>query len=246
MRSILLAGCATAITGAMTGAPLLAQTQPARPVVQADETILRVAGEGAVKAAPSVMEVTIGVVTTGATAAEALEANNRKLAPVLAMLRERGIPASDIRTSDLEVEARYVDPRGAEEDRIIGFRASNFVTVTSRDLDGAGELVSALFDAGANTIDGPVFTVAEDEREALTRVAEADALREARAQAENTAEALGLRVSRVLLVSDSTVRFTAGSRTIIVTGSRISRTPIEPGEVEVTAQYNVEFALGPQ
>ncbi len=119
------------------------------------------------------------------------------------------------------------------------------MTVESRDLASAGDMVSALFDAGANSISGPEFAVAEENIERLTRQAEADALREARAQADATASALGMRVSRVLLVSDSQVQMSKGNGAIIVTGGRIAQTPIEPGEITVEARYNLEFALVP-
>jgi uncharacterized protein len=224
--------------------PAAAQTEPARPVVLPSETILRVQGEGSVAAKPSRMIVTIGVETTGATAAEALDANNRKLAPVIEALRNRGIPASDIQSSSLDVSPIYSDD---DDLRITGFQASNNLSVTSRDLGKAGELISLLFDAGANSIDGPEFLVGEDQMEPLARLAEADALREARAQAESTARALGMKVSRILLVSDSQVKFRSGSGYVItVTASRIARpTPIEPGEITVSAEYDVEFALVP-
>lgn len=222
--------------------PAAAQTEPARPVVQPNETILRVQGEGSVAVKPSRMVVTIGVETTGTTAGEALDANNRKLAPVIEALRDRGIPASDIQSSSLDVSPVYSDD---DELEITGFLASNSLSVTSRDLARAGELISLLFDAGANTIEGPEFLVAEDQEEKLARLAEADALREARAQAESTAEALGMKVSRILLVSDSQVSFRSGSGYVItVTANRIARpTPIEPGEITISAKYDLEFAL---
>ncbi|MBD2841578.1 SIMPL domain-containing protein [Erythrobacter rubeus] len=230
---------------AMVASPLAAQTAPARPVVQPEETILRVKGEGVVTATPTQMTATIGMETVAATAATALDANNRRLGPVVEMLRAQGIAASDIQTSGLEVQPQYSDQRDRREERIIGFRASNRLTVTSRDLERAGELISALFNAGVNSIDGPYFAVAEGAKEPLTREAEADALREAQAQAESTAAALGMRISRVLLVSDSEVEFQNGSGYIVVTGSRLARTPIEPGQIEIKAEYDVEYAAIP-
>ncbi len=227
--------------------PASAQTEPARPVVLANETIVRVQGEGAATGQPARMQISIGVETTAATAAEALDANNRKLAPVVATLKEQGIAASDIQTTELDVSPQYADRRNSNENRIIGFTATNRVRVTSGDLENAGTLVSLLFDAGANSISGPDFMVAEDQVGPLTRAAETDALMDAREQAENVAAALGMQVSRVLLVSDSEVDFSNGSGLIVVTGSRlVSTTPIEPGEISVTANYNVEFALTPR
>ncbi|MEE4538978.1 MAG: SIMPL domain-containing protein [Erythrobacter sp.] len=224
-------------------APVHAQSEMARPVVLPGETILRVVGEGKVQAPPTQMTIEIGVESLGATAAEALDANNRQLEPVIEALRERGIAASQFQTSDLSVEPQYSNDRGRQSERITGFMATNTLSVTTNDLDQAGALVSVLFDAGANRIDGPRFSVAPQDEGLLTRAAQAQALENAREEAENVAETLGLAISRILLVSDSSVVFRGGARGITVTGSRISRTPIEPGEVSITARYNVEFAL---
>jgi len=235
------AGLATSLPSVV-----FAQTEQARPVVEADETIMRVKGTGSVTAPPEVMTISIGVTTTAPTAAQALDENNRKLAPVLAKLREEGIVASDIRSSDLDVEPQFAEGRARGADRIIGFRAYNSVEVTTDALERAGDLVSLLFDVGANSINGPRFTVKDTTRERLVRDAESAALREGRAQAEATAKALGMRVGRLLLVSDSQVEFRDGSGYIVVTGSRVARTPIEPGEITIEADYDMEFTLIPE
>lgn len=238
MRSLWLA-----LTALLAVAPAHAQTAPASPVVLPGETILRTKGEGRVSVAPARMQIFIGVATTGASAAEALELNSAKLAPVIEVLRAQGIAPADIQTDGLSVEPEYSDARGRDSERIIGFRANNRIKVVSRDIGAAGDLISLLFEAGANRIDGPEFLVAEEDEERLARLAEADALREARAQADAAAAALGMRVNRVLLVSDSTVQFRSGSGVIVVTGSRLSRVPVEPGEISIEAEYDVEFAL---
>src|SRR3990167_270879 len=224
-----------AFAALLVASPLAAQTEMARPVVQSNETILRVQGEGFVLAKPKRMSISIGVVTTAPTAAAALDANNRKLAPVIDALLSFGISPANIQTSSLEVDPQFSDDRSRTEDRIIGFRASNKVSVQTRELEKAGELISLLFDVGANSVDGPFFLVAEEDEEAIERKAETAALIEAREQAENVADALGMRVARVLLISDSDVQFSDGSGYIVVTGSRIAPTPIEPGEIKVDA-----------
>ena len=229
---------------AAQGAPVSAQAEMARPVVLPGETILRVEGIGEISTPPEVMRMSVGVVTTADTAAAALDENSRKIAPVIEILRDAGIMPSDIQTSGLNVEAQFADTSDVDFDRIIGFRAENRIKFTSRDIGQAGELISLLFDAGANEIDGPYFAVAESNIETLSRQAEANALREARAQADATAATLGMKVSRILLISGSNVNFAGDSSGfIVVTARKRTATPIEPGEITVNATYDVEFAL---
>lgn len=235
-----------AILAAVWATPALSQIASPQPVVLAKETLVLVTGEGTVSADPARMEISIGVATTSSTAAEALDANNAKMAPVIEALRREGIDPSDIRTSGLSVDAQYADRRASQEDRIIGFRAENTIQVSTSNLDRAGDLVSLLFDAGANTISGPEFFVAEEDEERLARLAEIAALQEARAQAETVAETLGLKVSRALVVSDRRVHFSESSVSrVTITGSRIMPTPLEPGKIDVDASYSVVYALIP-
>ena len=93
-----------AFAALLVASPLAAQTEMARPVVHSNETILRVQGEGFVLAKPKRMSISIGVVTTASTAAAALDANNRKLAPVIDALLSFGISPANIQTPSLEVD----------------------------------------------------------------------------------------------------------------------------------------------
>ena len=234
-----------ALVLAFLSTPALAQSGTPTPIVSPNETILRVSGEGSVEIAPEIARISIGVTTTGATAMEALSKNNQDSSRLVKAIREAGIAGRDVQTSDLSVEPEYAEDD--EEDRIIGWRAINSLTVTTADLENLGDLITVLFDAGGNTANAPDFDLTEASKLRALRDAERKALAEARDQAEATAAALGMRVARTLLVSDSKVNFSGGGRYIVVTGSRMSRpaVPIEPGMIEVQAEYSVEYALVP-
>ena len=235
-----------AISLALLATPVFAQSGSPTPAVLANETILRVSGEGAVEIAPEIAKISIGVTTTGATAMEALSKNNKDSSRLVQAIRAVGIAAREVQTRDLSVEPEYAEDE--EVDRIIGWRATNSLTVTTAELENLGDLMGVLFEAGGNTADTPDFDLTEGSKLRATRDAERKALDEARDQAEATATALGMRISRTLLVSDSNVNFSGGGRYIVVTGSRISRStvPIEPGLIEVQAKYSVEYALVPR
>ena len=218
------------------------------PAVQLGETLLLVEAEGRETVTPDRMRMTIGVVTTGGTAAEALDANNRRMSAVIAALESFAVDKAGIQTTDFSVEPQFSDDRGASESRaILGYKAQNTVSVETRELDKAGAMIASAFEAGANSVDGPFFDVGDVEAEATIRRVERLALANARGQAVNMAGALGLRVSRILRVSDRDIDFprsySKGGGLIVVTGSRIAATPIVPGEIPVTVEVFVEFAL---
>ncbi|HEX8481270.1 MAG TPA: SIMPL domain-containing protein [Allosphingosinicella sp.] len=210
--------------------------------------LLKVEAEGQHLSRPDLMEITAGVVTTGRTAKEALAANNLLANRLLAAVRQNGIEARDVQTSELSVTAQFSpDESDGEEEarvrRITGYVARNRLRLQLRELRRAPDIVGALFEAGANEVQGPSFGLS-DEAPAL-RAARRAAVTEARAQAETYAEALGMKIARVLRVSEN--RFaTEGEQYITVTGSRVRPTPLEPGEVATTVEIFIDYAMVPR
>jgi uncharacterized protein YggE len=232
----------------------LAGPVAAQPVVTLapGETLLNVEAEGEVQSRPDVMAISAGVVTTGATAAEAVPANATLAQRLIAAVHDAGIGARDVRTTNFHVEPRFEGGRREEDrddtapPRIIGYVVENTVSIELHDLSTARSVISHLFEAGANSVSGPTFGLSNDE--SARRAAERAAIAEARAKADNYAVSLGRRVGRVLRIGERQVWTESDNegQTIMVTGNRIPATPIEPGEISTRARIYVDFALAPQ
>jgi uncharacterized protein YggE len=218
-----------------------APAQPADPA--AAGTLLQIEAKGSVKARPDRMMVYAAVVTTGATAAEALDRNNMLAASLIDAVRKSGLRVGGLKTSQLTVDPRFAEPRRDDAPtRIMGYVARNQLDVEIAEVAQAGSLISLLFEAGANEIRGPVFGLRDPAP--MRRAAERAAIAEARAEAQNYAAALGLKVARVVRVFDRNFRDTDDG-SIVVTGSRVRPTPVEPGEISFETTVNVEFLLTP-
>ena len=236
-----------AITTALAVASPVA-AQPA-PELLPGEVLISVEAEGRHASRPDAMTITAGTVTTGATAAEAVAANNALAQRLIEAVRAARIDPRDVRTSHFSVEPRFEGGRGESDEerpppRILGYVVENRLEIRLRDLANADTLISRLFDAGANSVGGPRFALSDDR--AARRAAERAAVAEARAEAENYAAALGRRVGRVLRISDRRAWTEPSGERLYVTGSRIPATPIEPGEIETRAVVFVDFALEPE
>jgi uncharacterized protein YggE len=224
-------------------APVAAAAQPAITLAP-NEALVSVEAEGRFASRPDVMTISAGTVTTGATAAEAVAANAALAQRLVAAVRAAGIEPRDVRTAHFRVEPRFEGGRrNADESeqppRIVGYVVTNNLSVRLRDLSGAEALIARLFEAGANSVGGPAFSLADDR--------EARRAAERRAIEENYAAAVGRRVGRLLRISDRRVWTEASNEgAIIVSGSRIPPTPIEPGEIETRAIVYVDFALVPR
>jgi uncharacterized protein YggE len=265
MRSISLILAAGAMASAM---PVLAQ--PAPPVVVAPgNTVLTVSAEGRTLRQPELAVFTAGVTTQGQTAATALGENSQAMTRVIAALRRAGIAERDIQTSNLSIQPVYADPnRDAmlaarasgqpfippppeqQVPRIIGYQASNQVSVRQRNLRDFGRVIDTLASAGANQINGPAFQM-DDDRAALDE-ARLDAMANAKARAELYARATGLRVARILSISETggyygppPVAF-ARMASMDVAAPPPPPAPVQPGELQLNTSVVVLYELAPR
>lgn len=246
MRLVIAAGLAISGIGAASAAS--AQAVDIR--LQAGEVLLKVEGEGEDRSRPDTMTITAGVVTTGGNAREALQANSLLANRLIEAVRANGVEARDVRTSRLSVVPRFnqgEEDRAEQEarrPRILGYVASNEVELRLRDLSKAAGIVNDLFAAGANKVTGPNFSHA-DPKPAEARARRA-AVADAQAEGSDYAEALGMKIARVLRVSQRGDFDRENRGEIIVTGSRIAGAPIEPGEIVTRVQVWIHYAMVPR
>jgi uncharacterized protein YggE len=226
---------------ALASAPIAAQSGPL-PVLSG--TRLDVVATGEVTRVPDIALVNAGVVTLAPTATAAIEQNAARMEAVRTALRRAGVADRDIQTSaiNLNPEYRYQD---GQPPILTGYRAGNQVTVRFRDIRNTGRILDALVAQGANQINGPTLTL--DKPQAALDEARTAALRTAQARADLYARALGKRVARVLVVSETggvgpMVR-TFDAAEIAVTGSRVAKTEIDPGEQTVAVTLTVSYEL---
>ena len=228
----------------MAGWASSAAAQQAVTVVQTTGTRLDIVATGEVTRVPDIALITAGVVTKAATATAAIGENANRMARVRAALRRAGIADRDIQTSsvNLNPDYRYVDNQPPQ---LTGYQASNNVSIRFRDIRRTGAILDALVAEGANQLNGPNLTV--DKPEAALDEARVAAIAAGRARANLYAGALGLRVVRLISVSeqgaDQPRPMAMMASDIMVTGTRIKRTEIDPGEQKIATSVSMSFEL---
>lgn len=207
--------------------------------------VITVSGDGRIQATPDVAEITIGVVTTASTASEALEQNSVKTTQALQAIMNAGIPEKDIQTRGLSVQPVEAPRRTPDAPlQITGYRASNTVEVTIRDLSNnrVGVVVDAANKAGANVTGGISFRLENDQQarqDALTK-----AIENARAKADAMARASGKTIRGVRAVTESGVSVPVLQRAMAATADvapAASAPPVQSGELTITARVTVVF-----
>jgi uncharacterized protein YggE len=192
------AGLGLALTFAAAPA-VLAQTEPPAADTMFRATTFNLSAYGETRVEPDMATITLGVMTEGKTAAEAMAANATRMTAVVASLKKAGIAEKDIQTSNLNLNPQY----RYEENKppiLTGYQASNQVTIRVLDLKKLGQAVDATVNAGANQIHGIAFGLVD--ATAAENAAREAAVKALAAKADLYAKATGHRVSRLVTLSE--------------------------------------------
>ena len=213
---------------------------------------LTVQGTGQVQTAPDEATVRLGVVAQRPTAREAQGEVNRIANAVLAAIGKLGVPREQIQTSELQLYPVYAQDtpppeRGVPaEPRIVGYRATNVVSVRLEKLDLIGPVVDAGLEAGANQVEGVNFGL----RGALA--ARQQALRQAanagKQKAEALADALGVRLVGLLEVAEGGAQVVTpryANVRMAMESAQMDTTPVSPGQVSVEATVTLTYRIEP-
>jgi len=205
-------------------------------------TRLDVTATGEVTRVPDVAIITAGVVSRSATATAALQDAANRMAKVLAALKRAGVADRDLQTSNVSLNPEYRYPQN-ESPQLTGYTATNQLTVRFRDIAASGKILDALVSQGANQINGPNLTI--DKPEAALDEARANAVAIGRARAEAYARSLGLRVVRIVAVSESGGYAVPPPMPPVVMMARMEAqsTKIEPGEQKLQVSLAMTFEL---
>lgn len=206
-------------------------------------TRLDVNATGEVTRIPDIAVISAGVVSRAATAAGALQDSADRMQRVLTALKRAGVEDRDIQTSNVGLNPEYRYPQN-EAPQLVGYTASNTVTIRFRDIRNSGKILDALVGEGANQINGPALTI--DKPEAALDEARAKAIAIGRARADLYARSLGLHVVRVVSVNESGGGYPVPPPVPMMAAARTfdaAQTKIEPGEQKLQVSLAMTFEL---
>ncbi|MFT4198761.1 MAG: SIMPL domain-containing protein [Pseudoxanthomonas sp.] len=238
-RTALLA-LALALTGSL--APPAGAQSDLGYALPADGTLLSVSAEAEASQTPDVARLSTGVVTQAADADTAMRQNATQMDRLMAAIRGAGIADKDIQTSGISLNPQY-DHLDGKPPRITGFQASNTVDLKVRDIGRLGQVLETLAAQGASRINGPDFEI--DQPDPVYDKARLAALDKARARAETYAKALGLKVRRVVSISEGTGFSPRPLQKMArVQAMDAAAPPVSPGETTLSVSLEVVFELG--
>lgn len=242
-RLLSLLGVVALLAIAVISAPLLAG-QP-RPVLAADDTpsehTISVTGTGSVFVAPDVADVSLGVQVQKPNLAPARDEAANRMTAVIAALHALGIDDADIRTTTVDVSPTY--DYNMSTPMITGYQVTNMVAVHVRDLDKLAGVIDDSVAAGATTVSGISFDMAD--RSAAEQQAREAAVHDARSRADTLASTSGVSIVGVASISES---YSAPWRVYPVADKGFVEAaapmPIQPGTSEIVITVSIAYLIG--
>jgi uncharacterized protein YggE len=237
---------ASLVLSACAGAVQAADKASAGALQVAGETSIRtlsVNGSSQVMLTPDIVYIYVGVHSEDKDANQAVSANSERTQEVIAALVAAGIAEKDIQTTNFSVYPRQdFGPSGETLDTIT-FVVDNSVYVTVRDIDKIGDVLNEAMSAGANSISGITFDVAD--KSAAISGARAQAIADARSQAEELAEAAGVTLGEIHTINSYSNYppqpfYGLGGGSAMEAAASV---PISPGQLTLTIEVNVVYEI---
>lgn len=222
-----------------------AAAQSERVEIRPATDTISVNGTGRATVTPDRFTFNVGVQTVANTVDEAVKENNRRVASVIAALRQAGAEERQIQTSQFNIWPQQEHGQG-KLPRIIGYQVTNTITVRSTKVAEAGRLLGVAIAAGVNTSSGINFEVSDPAagRERGLRAAFEDA----RAKATVLAQASGRTLGSAIHIAEGGVAqvrppYPAPRAMTMEAHAAAVDIPVESGEQELVFNVSVTFAL---
>jgi len=207
---------------------------------EAPPSFISVTGEARISVPPDLAQIDAGVTSDGKTAREASDANNAAMGKVLLALKGAGIDEKDYQTSRLSLQPQYSPSKVSGPATVVGYRASNRVTIRLRDVTKVANVVDTLVTSGANEIGGINFMVSQASK--LLDDAREQAVADARRKAEIYAKAAGVTLGAPLSISEEGAAQPL-FRARMAAPMAAAATPVAQGEETLSITVGMTWAI---
>jgi uncharacterized protein YggE len=204
----------------------------------APPAMISVTGEATISVPPDQAQIEAGASSYAKTARQASETNNTAMGQLLLALKAANIDQKDIQTSRLLLQPQY-EPNHSPP-TVVGYRASNQVTVRLRDVTKVASTIDLLVGAGATDIGGVNFIVSQASK--LLDDAREQAIADARRKAEIYAKAAGVTLGAPLSISEEGGSPGPVFRAKMV-AAPMAATPVATGEETLSVTVSVSWAI---
>lgn len=220
--------------------------------------VISVSGEGETFAVPDIALVTFTVSKDAKSMEEAQKTITETAKKAIAYLTEQGIAEKDIKTENYNTYPQYEwqratvacitypCPQPDGKNVLIGYSATQTVSVKIRKTDQAGTIVTGLGAIGVSNITGPNFTIDNDD--AIKAEARTQAIADAKQKAEVLAKQLGVKLVRIVNFTENgnnpyPMYSSKADMVMSVGGGAPEAAPLPTGENKYTSNVTITYEI---
>lgn len=215
---------------------------------------ISVSGSADVMAVSDIASLYITLTKDGKTAKEAQDLLNEDITKTLKYVKDQKIADKDVKSEYGGLTPKYsyeqniciTYPCPQKDPKIVGYTATQSITIKIRDVDNASAVRTGLADIGITNISGPTFSI--DDEEGFKDEARSKAIAEARSKAVVLAKELGVRLGKVVNFSEDGSRYPMmyAEKTMMSAGAMDSSAPaptLPKGENKITSNVTITYEI---
>ncbi|MBU1930176.1 SIMPL domain-containing protein [Candidatus Micrarchaeota archaeon] len=211
-----------------------------------DARSLTVFGSHTVSFEPTQAELFLSIETIANTAQASQQQNAEQTQAVIAALVDAGIPAENIQTTSFSVHEKNKWNASLGTAVFEGFETIHSLKITVVDIEETGSIIDTAIEAGANRFSHIQFSVNNNQQIGLQNQALQEAGQRAQEKAVVLANSLGLQLDGIQAVQEGNISFSPYRYSLNKSADEmaaVSPTPILPGDVQVSAQVTLVYAI---
>lgn len=214
---------------------------------------ITVSGKGEMLAVSDIASLNVNLNKEGKTAKEAQDLLNESITKTLSYLKEKNIEDKDIKSEygglnpkySYEQPVCYTYPCPTKDPKIIGYTATQSITIKIREVDTASEIRTGLAGIGVTDISGPTFSI--DDEENFKDQARSKAILDAKEKAKVLAKELEVKLGKVVNFSENSGGGNYpmyAAKEMMAADSLSSAAPTLPkGENKITSQVSITYEI---
>jgi len=208
---------------------------------------LTVQGHAVVRRPVDELHLTLGVISQGKTAKEAIKINSQKMEGVLQVLLQLGLTSSEYQTSRFTISPLYsIPPKNPPPDwtaTINGYEVTNQIEIRTEQMALAGPIIDNTAQLGINSVQNISFHL-KNHREHYAEAIDL-ATKYALEDAERLAHGVHVELLRIIEIVLEKTGSPFQPRTSLYRAANMADTSeaIAPGEVDVTADVSIIYEI---
>jgi uncharacterized protein len=213
------------------------------------QNTISVTGEGSIKVLPDEGFIDIAVTVEKLTTQEAVDENSKISLKVTQAIEKTSAENLKIQTISYDLSPLYDYSQENQPPKIYAYRATTVIEARTTDLKKIGEIIAKSTEAGASSISSIGFDLTKATKSLSKNSALAEATKDAQGKAKAIADSMGLKIDRILYISEGSTAFQGpimASAETKMAADQVMAPVVFPQEMEVSSSVNVVYYFSKQ